>query len=75
LQEVQPSGRHGDGVRAPVQHSHHCLDEHAARAYAGSSRKLVPEGKTILIADGQIATRDTVPFGAASIPVIDPWML
>jgi predicted nucleic acid-binding protein len=62
------------------------FDEHAARAYGRLVAAAGAKGKSILIADGQIAaiakvhgftiaTRDTAPFEAAGIPVIDPWML
>jgi len=62
------------------------FDEHAARAYGRIIASARAQGRQILIADGQIAaiakvhgftiaTRDTAPFEAAGIPVIDPWML
>ncbi|QTD54268.1 type II toxin-antitoxin system VapC family toxin [Sulfidibacter corallicola] len=60
------------------------FDEKAAIAYASMFRRARTLGKAISMADGQIAaitkvhgftvaTRDTSPFEAAGIPVIDPW--
>lgn len=60
------------------------FDQEAAMVYAplvGRARAL---GHAISVADGQIAaiaaahgfavaTRDTAPFGAAGVPVINPW--
>jgi predicted nucleic acid-binding protein len=60
------------------------FDRDAAVMYAsvvGRARKV---GHPISVADGQIAaiaatrgfavaTRDTIPFAAAGVPVIDPW--
>jgi toxin FitB len=62
------------------------FDERAAFAYGEIVAAARSRGKTILIADGQIAaiarvhgfavaTRDTIPFEAAGVPVINPWML
>jgi toxin FitB len=62
------------------------FDEAAARAYGRIVAQARAKGKSILIADGQIAaiaqvhgftvaTRDTWPFEAAGISVIDPWKL
>ncbi|AYD00461.1 type II toxin-antitoxin system VapC family toxin [Neorhizobium sp. NCHU2750] len=62
------------------------FDEYAARAYGRLVAEARANGRSILIADGQIAaiakvhgftiaTRDTAPFEAAGIPVIDPWIL
>jgi predicted nucleic acid-binding protein len=61
-------------------------DDRAARAYGMLLAAARAEGKSVLMADGQIAaiaavqgftiaTRDTAPFEAAGIPVIDPWMM
>ncbi len=60
------------------------FDEAAARAYADIIADARAAGRTVAIADGQIAavakvhgfsvaTRDTAPFIAAGNPVIDPW--
>lgn len=60
------------------------FDEAAARAYGRIVASARAKGRSILIADGQIAsiaqangftvvTRDTAPFEAAGIAVIDPW--
>jgi predicted nucleic acid-binding protein len=62
------------------------FDENAARAYGRIVATARAQGRPILIADGQIAaiaavqgftiaTRNTAPFEAAGIPVIDPWMM
>jgi predicted nucleic acid-binding protein len=62
------------------------FDEAAARAYGKIVAAARRKGRSILIADGQIAaiahvhgfsvaTRDTAPFEAAGIPVINPWKL
>jgi predicted nucleic acid-binding protein len=62
------------------------FDEAAAKAYASLLARARAKGRSILMADGQIAaiaqvhglavaTRDTSPFEAAGIPVIDPWKL
>ena len=60
------------------------FDRRAARAYAEITRKTTAAGVPIPLADGLIAaiaqangfvvaTRDTTPFRAAGIEVIDPW--
>ncbi|MGI2033670.1 type II toxin-antitoxin system VapC family toxin [Rhizobium panacihumi] len=60
------------------------FDETAARAYGRILAAARAKGRSILMADGQIAsiaqandltvaTRDTAPFEAAGIPVINPW--
>lgn len=62
------------------------FEERAARAYGKIVASAAAKGRSILIADGQIAaialvhgftvaTRDTAPFEAAGIPVINPWVL
>jgi predicted nucleic acid-binding protein len=62
------------------------FDEAAARAYGKIVAAARRKGRSILIADGQIAaishvhgfsvaTRDMAPFEAAGIPVINPWKL
>jgi predicted nucleic acid-binding protein len=63
-----------------------CLDfdRPAARAYATITRKTVPSGKSLPLADGLIgaiaisrgfavATRDVAPFVAAGVAVMNPW--
>lgn len=56
----------------------------AAIQYAASMSKARAAGRTISMADGQIAaiaaahgftvaTRDTAPFVAAGVPVVNPW--
>ena len=60
------------------------FDQEAAIAYAALVSRARAAGKVISVADGQIAaiatvhgfavaTRDTVPFTAAGVPVINPW--
>jgi toxin FitB len=60
------------------------FDEAAASAYASVISRARASGQPIGMADGQIAaiaithgltvaTRDTVPFEAAGLPVINPW--
>lgn len=62
------------------------FDETAARAYGRIVASARAKGLSILIADGQIAsiaqshhfsvaTRDTAPFEAAGVAVINPWMM
>jgi predicted nucleic acid-binding protein len=61
------------------------FDQCAAIAYAALVGRARAGGKVLSVADGQIAaiaavhgfsvaTRDTGPFIAAGIPVIDPWV-
>lgn len=60
------------------------FDQEAARKYAGLVRRARAAGRAISVADAQIAaiaqlhgfsvtTRDTAPFVAAGIPIINPW--
>ncbi len=60
------------------------FDERAAMVYAPLINRAKTKGCPISVADGQIAaiaashgfsvaTRDTMPFVAAGIPVINPW--
>lgn len=60
------------------------FDRDAALAYATTVSRARAGGFAIYVADGQIAaiaaihdftvaTRDTAPFKAASVPVVDPW--
>ena len=60
------------------------FDQQAAIAYAPLIRRARAEGRLISVADGQIAaiaamhgftvaTRDTAPFIAVGVPVINPW--
>lgn len=60
------------------------FDQRAARAYAEIARRTTATGSPISLADGLIAaiaqsqgfavaTRDTAPFRAAGIEVINPW--
>jgi len=60
------------------------FDQQAAMAYAPLVRRARAGGRLISVADGQIAaiaavhgftiaTRDTAPFVAAGVPVINPW--
>lgn len=62
------------------------FEESAARAYGKIVASANAKGRSILIADGQIAaiahihdftvaTRDTAPFEAAGIPIINPWQI
>ena len=61
------------------------FDREAAAAYAILASRAMAKGFTISVADGQIAaiaavhgftvaTRDTAPFLAAGVPVINPWV-
>jgi toxin FitB len=60
------------------------FDREAALAYAALAKRAMAKGHSISVADGQIAaiaavhgfavaTRDTAPFVAAGVPVINPW--
>jgi predicted nucleic acid-binding protein len=60
------------------------FDREAAMAYSVLVSRALAKGFTISVADGQIAaiaavhgfavaTRDTAPFLAAGVPVINPW--
>ena len=62
------------------------FDQQAASLYASVVGKARANGRAISVADGQIAaigslhrftiaTRDTSPFIAAGVPVINPWEL
>jgi hypothetical protein len=60
------------------------FDENAARAYAALVARARANGCALSVADAEIAaiakvrgftvaTRDTAPFVAAGVPIIDPW--
>ena len=60
------------------------FDQPAAMLYASVVARARTKGRVISVADGQIAaigvlhgftvaTRDTAPFVAAGVPVINPW--
>lgn len=60
------------------------FDEKAANAYAGLVSRARSAGRALSVADAQIAaiaivhgftvaTRDTAPFMAAGVPIINPW--
>lgn len=60
------------------------FDQQAATMYAGRVSRARAAGRAISMADGQIAaiaavhgftvaTRDTAPFAAAGVPVVNPW--
>jgi predicted nucleic acid-binding protein len=60
------------------------FDQQAATMYAASVSRARATGRAISMADGQIAaiaavhgftvaTRDTAPFVAAGVPVVNPW--
>ena len=60
------------------------FDQEAATLYAGRVSRARAAGRAISMADGQIAaiaavhgftvaTRDTAPFVAAGVPVVNPW--
>ena len=60
------------------------FDQKAAKTYATLITRVRTAGRTISVGDGQIAavaathgwpvaTRDTIPFTAAGVPVINPW--
>jgi predicted nucleic acid-binding protein len=88
-----PAGRRRDGLGEALARLMQQLfgprilafDEPAAIAYAAAIRRARAAGRTISIADGQIAaiaavhrfavaTRDTDPFLEAGVPVINPWL-
>ena len=90
--ERLPAGRRRDGLSAALEHFLGILfgprilpfDRQAAAAYATLSVRARSAGRSIPMADGQIAaiatvhgfavaTRDTAPFVAAGVPVVDPW--
>lgn len=67
-----------------LQSPPYAFDEAAANAYALLVSRARSKGHTISIADGQVAaiasihnfavaTRDTAPFKAAGVAVINPW--
>lgn len=62
------------------------FDQQAAMTYARCVNQARAAGRAISMADGQIAaiaavhgftvaTRDTAPFAAAGVPVVNPWEL
>jgi hypothetical protein len=90
--ERLPVGRRRDGLAAALDDFLAGLfgprilpfDREAAAAYATLSVRARAAGRTIPLADGQIAaiaavhgfavaTRDIAPFVAAGVSVIDPW--
>ena len=84
-QRFQP--RHSCGPLAvPTAFDQRILafDAEAARHYAGLAVKATVAGKGFPVPDGyiaaiaaargfQVASRDTAPFRAAGLPVINPW--
>jgi predicted nucleic acid-binding protein len=92
--ESLPEGRRKSLLRGGVEHVSSDqfegriipFDERAARAYGQIVAQARSRGRSIQIADGQIAaiakvhgftvaTRDTSPFEAAGVSVVDPWSL
>lgn len=90
--EMLPAGQRGEGLGAALGELLVNLfgarilsfDQAAAMAYAPLVGRARAAGKSISVADGQIAaiaavhgfavaTRDTAPFVAAGVPVINPW--
>lgn len=90
--EVLQNGKRKDGLGAALAELLTNLfgsrilpfDRQAAQAYAPLVGRARAGGRSISVADGQIAaiaavhgfavaTRDDVPFEAAGIPVINPW--
>jgi toxin FitB len=72
------------GVCAVFDHRILTFDAEAARHYAGLAVRARAAGKGFPVPDGYIAaiasakgfhvaSRDTAPFRAAGVPVIDPW--
>jgi toxin FitB len=90
--EVLPEGKRKVGLAAALSDLLSTLfagrilsfDQQAATMYAGCISRARAAGRTICMADGQIAaiatvhgftvaTRDTAPFVAAGVPVVNPW--
>ena len=90
--EILPDGKRKEGLGAALGELIIGLfgsrilpfDEQAAMLYAPLVNRAKIGGRSISVADGQIAaiaanhgfvvaTRDTVPFVAAGVPVINPW--
>ena len=73
-------------VEAKIENRVLSFDEVAARAYASIVNRARTLGYSMPVADGQIAavaavhgfavaTRDTQPFEAAGVEVLNPWEL
>ena len=92
--EVLPDGKRKVGLAAALSDLLSTLfgarvlpfDQQAATMYAGRVSQARAAGRSISMADGQIAaiaavhgftvaTRDTAPFVAAGVPVVNPWEL
>jgi toxin FitB len=92
--ELLPDGKRKEGLAAALSDLLVTLfgdrvlpfDLDAASMYAARISKARAAGRTISMADGQIAaigavhgftvaTRDTAPFVAAGVPVVNPWEL
>lgn len=90
--EVLPRGKRKEGLSAGLADLLAKLfgsrilsfDRSAATTYSVLIGKARSAGKTVSMADGQIAaiadahgfivaTRDTIPFNALGVPVINPW--
>ena len=90
--ELLPTGKRKEGLSAALSKIVTRLfgsrilpfDQHAAVVYARLVVQARADGRTISVADGQIAaiaaahgfsvaTRDTAPFVAVGVPVINPW--
>jgi predicted nucleic acid-binding protein len=90
--ELLPDGKRKEGLAAALNELLVTLfgprilpfDQRAATMYAARICRARASGRTISMADGQIAaiaavhgftvaTRDTTPFIAAGVPVMNPW--
>ena len=82
--EVLPVGKRKEGLDAALAERVSTLfgsrvlpfDHHAAMAYARLVNHARTSGRIISVADAAcaaVATRDTEPFVATGVPVINPW--
>jgi hypothetical protein len=90
--EVLPDGKRKEGLAIALTELLVALfasrilpfDQQAATMYAARMSRAHASGRTVSMADGQIAaiaavhgfkvaTRDTAPFAAAGVPVVNPW--
>lgn len=90
--EVLPDGKRKEGLAVALAELIGALfasrilpfDQQAATMYAARMSRARASGRTVSMADGQIAaiaavhgfkvaTRDTAPFVAAGVPVVNPW--
>lgn len=90
--EVLPDGKRKEGLAVALTELLGALfssrilpfDQQAATMYAARMSRARASGRTVSMADGQIAaiaavhgfkvaTRDIAPFAAAGVPVVNPW--